>query len=179
MSLPPGAGALPATAASLRGHHQLQRRSVETVVAARHRAAQGCAQRSVDHDRRRGLRRAEHLRWHHPYAQFGSHRQHGLRYTNFNSTALCSPTRAALITGRNHHSADTGVVVEQVTGFPGYNSMIGKDTATIGEILKQNGYATSGSERSTTRPFGNRADRSLRPLARRLGISVLLRIRRW
>jgi arylsulfatase len=75
----------------------------------------------------------------------------GLRYTNFNSTALCSPTRAALITGRNHHSAHTGVVVEQATGYPGYNSMIGKDTATIGEILKENGYATSwfGKEHNT------------------------------
>src|SRR5208337_548760 len=48
----------------------------------------------------------------------------GLRYTNFNSTALCSPTRAALITGRNHHSAGFGVVSEQSTGFPGYDSFI-------------------------------------------------------
>lgn len=67
----------------------------------------------------------------------------GLRYTQFHSTALCSPTRAALITGRNHHSAGFGVVSEQSTGYPGYNSYIGKDVATIGEILKQNGYATS------------------------------------
>lgn len=67
----------------------------------------------------------------------------GLRYTQFHSTALCSPTRASLITGRNHHSAGFGVVSEQSTGFPGYDSIIGKDTATLGEILKQNGYATS------------------------------------
>jgi arylsulfatase len=67
----------------------------------------------------------------------------GLRYTNMNSTALCSPSRAALITGRNHHSAGFGVVSEQATGFPGYDSFIGKDVATIGEVLKQNGYATS------------------------------------
>src|SRR5499427_3241650 len=67
----------------------------------------------------------------------------GLRYTNMNSTALCSPSRAALITGRNHHTAGFGVVSEQATGFPGYDSFIGKDVATIGEILKQNGYATS------------------------------------
>jgi Sulfatase len=46
----------------------------------------------------------------------------GLRYTNFHSTALCSPTRAAIITGRNHHSAGFGVVAEQSTGFPGYDS---------------------------------------------------------
>jgi arylsulfatase len=67
----------------------------------------------------------------------------GLRYNNFHSTALCSPTRAALITGRNHHSVHTGVVSEQATGFPGYDTIINKDTATLGEILKQNGYATS------------------------------------
>jgi len=67
----------------------------------------------------------------------------GLRYTNFNSTALCSPTRAALITGRNHHSAGFGVVAEQATGYPGYDSFITKDKATIGTILKDNGYRTS------------------------------------
>ncbi len=67
----------------------------------------------------------------------------GLRYTQFHSTALCSPTRAALITGRNHHTAHTGVIQEIATGYPGYDCIIGKDTATIGEILKQHGYATS------------------------------------
>jgi len=67
----------------------------------------------------------------------------GLRYTNFHSTALCSPTRACLITGRNHHSVGFGVISEQSTGFPGYNSIIPKDAATIGRILKDNGYATS------------------------------------
>src|SRR5207302_69019 len=53
------------------------------------------------------------------------------------------PTRAALITGRNHHSAGFGVISEQATGFPGYNSIIAKDKATIGRILLDNGYATS------------------------------------
>jgi arylsulfatase A-like enzyme len=67
----------------------------------------------------------------------------GLRYTQFHSTSLCSPTRAALMTGRNHHSTGFGVISEQSTGFPGYNSIIPKDIATIGEILKENGYATS------------------------------------
>src|SRR3954463_15358496 len=67
----------------------------------------------------------------------------GLRYTGFNSTALCSPTRAALITGRNHHSGGFGVITELSTGFPGYDSIIGPEDATIGRILKDNGYATS------------------------------------
>ncbi|MEW4531498.1 arylsulfatase [Maioricimonas sp. JC845] len=67
----------------------------------------------------------------------------GLRYTRFHTTALCSPTRAALLTGRNHHSVATGVVVDQATGFPGYNSVIPRDAVCIGEILRQNGYDTS------------------------------------
>jgi len=67
----------------------------------------------------------------------------GLRYTQFHSTALCSPTRAALISGRNHHSVGFGVIAELSTGYPGYDSIIGPENATIGEVLKQNGYATS------------------------------------
>ena len=67
----------------------------------------------------------------------------GLRYTRFHTTALCSPTRAALLTGRNHHSVGTGVVVDQATGYPGYNSVIPRDAAAIGEILRENGYATA------------------------------------
>jgi arylsulfatase len=67
----------------------------------------------------------------------------GLRYTNFHSTALCSPTRAALITGRNHHSAGFGVISEQATGYPGYDSIITRDKATVGRILEENGYRTS------------------------------------
>jgi arylsulfatase len=69
--------------------------------------------------------------------------QNGLRYTNFHSTALCSPTRAALITGRNHHSVGFGVVGEVATGFPGYDSIIPIEKGTIGTILKEHGYATS------------------------------------
>ncbi len=67
----------------------------------------------------------------------------GLRYTRFHTTALCSPTRAALLTGRNHHSVATGVVVDQATGYPGYNSVIPRDAVAIGEILRLNGYNTS------------------------------------
>jgi len=67
----------------------------------------------------------------------------GLRYVQFHSTALCSPTRAALITGRNHHSVGFGVIGELSTGYPGYDSVIGPESATVGEILKENGYATS------------------------------------
>ncbi len=88
----------------------------------------------------------------------------GLKFTQFNTTALCSPTRAALITGRNHHEVGFGVITELSTGFPGYNAIIGRDTATIAEVLKQNGYATSWFgknhnvppwEASPTGPFNN------------------------
>ena len=67
----------------------------------------------------------------------------GLRYTQFHSTALCSPTRAAIITGRNHHSVGFGVIGEMATGYPGYDSIIGPENATVGRILSDNGYATS------------------------------------
>jgi hypothetical protein len=71
----------------------------------------------------------------------------GLRYTNFHSTALCSPTRAALITGRNHHSVGFGVISEAASGYPGYNSIIGNDNATI------DWYRRRRSRRSTRSPF--------------------------
>jgi arylsulfatase A-like enzyme len=67
----------------------------------------------------------------------------GLRYTQFHSTALCSPTRAALITGRNHHSVGSGVIGELSTGYPGYDSVIGPENASVGTILRDNGFATS------------------------------------
>jgi len=67
----------------------------------------------------------------------------GLRYTQFNSTALCSPTRAALITGRNHHAVGFGVITELSTGYPGYDSFIGPENAAVGTILRDNGFATS------------------------------------
>lgn len=67
----------------------------------------------------------------------------GLRYPNFHTTSLCSPTRGALLTGRNHHSIGFGVISELATGFPGYDSVMGPEHATIARILKDNGYRTS------------------------------------
>jgi arylsulfatase A-like enzyme len=67
----------------------------------------------------------------------------GLRYTTFHTTALCSPTRAALITGRNHHSVASGVITEMATGYPGYNSLVPKSAGSVGEVLRENGYNTS------------------------------------
>jgi arylsulfatase len=78
-----------------------------------------------------------------PTPTFDRLAQAGLRYNTFHTTALCSPTRSALITGRNHHTNATGVITEMATGFPGYNSLMPKSSGTVGEILKQNGYNTS------------------------------------
>ena len=114
------------------------------MVGAPRGAAEGRAQRAADHDRRlaASARRA-------PSAASSRRRrwtaspQDGLRYTNFHSTSLCSPTRAALITGRNHHVGRASASwARSPTGYPGYDSIIRKDNGTIGTILKENGYAT-------------------------------------
>ena len=67
----------------------------------------------------------------------------GLRFNNFHTTALSSPTRAALLTGRNHHSAATGVIMEMGSGFPGYNSLMPKSCGTFAEVLRQTGWNTA------------------------------------
>jgi len=88
------------------------------------------------------------------YAQFGCYGSdiatptfdklagNGLRYSNYHTTALCSPTRAALLTGRNPHSVGMGRVADIVSGFPGYNSIMPASAGMISEILVRNGYAT-------------------------------------
>lgn len=67
----------------------------------------------------------------------------GVRFNQFHTTAICSPTRSALLAGRNHHSAHTGLVVDARTDYPGYDGRIGGDTATVAEVLKQTGYSTA------------------------------------
>jgi arylsulfatase len=69
--------------------------------------------------------------------------KNGLRYARFHTTALCSPTRAALLTGRNHHSAATGCITELGSSFPGYTGQIPKSCAMVSEIVRQNGYSTA------------------------------------
>ena len=63
----------------------------------------------------------------------------GLKYNQFHTTALCSPTRASLLTGRNHHSVHMGGITEIANSFPAYDSAMPPESATIAEILKQNG----------------------------------------
>src|SRR5512146_1355330 len=67
----------------------------------------------------------------------------GLRYTRFHTTALCAPTRAALLTGRNHHSVGMGVITELATAAPGYSSVRPNTCAPLAQILKLNGYSTA------------------------------------
>ena len=90
------------------------------------------------------------------YAQFGCYGSdintptfdalaaHGVRYANFHTTALCSPTRACLMTGRNHHASGMARVVETASGFPGYDANIPAENGFLPEILVRNGYATYG-----------------------------------
>jgi len=66
----------------------------------------------------------------------------GLLYSNFHTTALCSPSRACILTGRNHHSVGVGSISEWSTGFPGYNSRVPFSAGMLPEILKSEGYNT-------------------------------------
>jgi arylsulfatase len=67
----------------------------------------------------------------------------GLRYNNFHVNAMCSPTRAALLSGRNNHQVGFGPITEGAAGYPGYNSVWPKSAASIAEVLKDNGYSTA------------------------------------
>jgi arylsulfatase A-like enzyme len=69
--------------------------------------------------------------------------QEGLRYNNFHTTALSSPTRAALKSGRNHHTVNMGFITEMATGFPGATGQIPSSTASVAEMLRLNGYSTA------------------------------------
>ncbi|NND67622.1 MAG: arylsulfatase [Halioglobus sp.] len=88
----------------------------------------------------------------------------GLTYNRFHTTGICSPTRAALLTGRNHHAVGTGTVVELTSPYPGYTSRIPASAATVARILRDNGYSTAmfgkdhnvpNEERNLVGPFDN------------------------
>jgi arylsulfatase len=67
----------------------------------------------------------------------------GARYNRFHVTALCSPTRAALLTGRNHHAVGFGLIGELSGGFPGYTACVPQDSAPFPKVLQMNGYSTA------------------------------------
>jgi arylsulfatase len=81
----------------------------------------------------------------------------GLRYSNFHTTALCSPTRAALLTGRNHHSSGMGRIVELATGFPGYDATVPRENGMLSEILLGEGYSTFAAGKWHLAPAGETA----------------------
>jgi arylsulfatase len=78
-----------------------------------------------------------------PTPNFTRLAQRGLTYNKFHVTAICSATRAALLTGRNHHAVGSGTVNNLATGYPGYDSFIPKSAATIARVLRDNGYSTA------------------------------------
>ena len=105
--------------------------------------------------------------------------QDGLRYNNFHTTALCSPTRAALKSGRNHHTVNMGFITEMATAFPGATGQIPNATAPLAEMLRLNGYSTARL-RQVARDggVGGQRLRPLRPLADAPGLRQVLRLHR-
>ena len=103
----------------------------------------------------------------------------GLRYNNFHTTALCSPTRACLLTGRNHHSVGVGRITEITSGFPGYYGQITDRAATLAEVLRSNGYNTIAVRQVAPPPELAHVCRGpVRPVAARPRVRPLLRLPR-
>ena len=103
----------------------------------------------------------------------------GLKYTRFHTTALCSPTRQALLTGRNHHSVGMGAITEMATSAPGNNSIRPKNKAPLAEILKLNGYSTAQFGKCHEVPYWEVSPgRAFPSMADRLGFRAFLRVRR-
>ncbi len=96
----------------------------------------------------------------------------GLRYNCFNTTSLCSPSRAVLLTGRNHHKVGTGAIIELATGYDGYNSIIPKSAATIATVLQDNGYSTAAYGKWHNTPFGRPAQPGRLTAGRRASASM-------
>ena len=104
----------------------------------------------------------------------------GLKYNRFHTTALCSPTRQALLTGRNHHSVGMGGITEIATSAPGYNSVRPNTCAPLAETLKLNGYSTAQFGKCHEVPVWETSPMGpFRRLADRLGLRALLRLHRW
>ena len=103
----------------------------------------------------------------------------GLKLNRFHTTALCSPTRQAMLTGRNHHSVGMGGITEIATSAPGYSSVRPKDKAPIAETLRLNGYSTSQFGKCHEVPVWEVSPgRTVRAVADGLGLRALLRLHR-
>ena len=103
----------------------------------------------------------------------------GLRYNTFHSTGICSPTRAAVLTGLNHHQVGFGTIAELSTGYPGYDSVWPLEAATVAEVLKQNGYSTAAwGKWHNTPDWETTPDGAVQPLADRRRLRILVRVPR-
>ena len=103
----------------------------------------------------------------------------GLRYNEFHTTALCSPTRSALLSGRNHHMNNMGSITETATTFPGQTGQRPNSVATVAEMLRLNGYSTAAfRQEPRDRGVGSQPVRPDRPLADPLGLRQVLRLHR-
>ncbi len=101
----------------------------------------------------------------------------GLRYTNYHVTPLCSPTRAALLTGRNHHEVGMRAVSNFSTGFPNMRGHITNHAATVAEVLRDEGYTTFAARQVAPVPDGGRVrGRPVRPVAVPAGVRPVLRL---
>ena len=101
----------------------------------------------------------------------------GLRYNHFHTTALCSPTRAALLTGRNHHMSNMGSITETATAFPGNTGQRPESVAPLAMMLRYNGYTTAAlRQESRDRRLGGQPFRPDRPLADPLRLRQVLRL---
>ena len=127
------------------GPHHVRRQGSRDDVPAHPAdpAARGCAERPHRPHRRHGLRGVERVRRTDRDADGRTARGGGLKYNRFHTTALCSPTRQAMLTGRNHHSVGMGGITEIATSAPGYSGVRPNTAAPLAEILKYNGYSTA------------------------------------
>ena len=101
----------------------------------------------------------------------------GLRYNEFHTTALCSPTRTALLSGRNHHMNNMGSITETATAFPGQTGQRPNSVAPLAEMLRLNGYSTAAFGKvARDRGVGGQPLRPDRPLADALRLRQVLRL---
>ena len=154
-----------------------QRQAAGTV---RGQGAEGRAQCRDRADRRHRLRRAQHVRRPHPHADHGpARRSRGLRFNNFHTTALCSPTRNALKTGRNHHTANTGSIMETLDGLPRQHRADSEQRgAAGGDAAAQRLQHRRLRQVARDRRLGDQRVGPVRPLAHAPGLRQVLRLHR-
>src|ERR1043166_1040358 len=134
--------------ADVPAQHRARRPERHAATAVRGEGSGQRAQRPHRADRRYGVRPVQRLRRAHPHADGGAPRQRGLRYNEFHTTALCSPTRTALLSGRNHHVNNMGSITETATAFPGQTGQRPISVAPLAEMLRLNGYSTAAFGKS-------------------------------